>query len=361
MAGIAFALGLLVAAPEQEAERHVVLVTTDGLRWEEVFGGADADLLNKQAGGVEKPDALKKEFWRPTPEERRAALLPFFWEVVAKEGQVYGNARQGCPVRVMNGRNFSYPGYNEMLCGAPDPRIDSNDKKPNSNVTVLEWLNGRPGFKGRVAAFCSWDVFPWILNRDRSGVAVNAGYEPIVDGEPTAEQRLLNALMEELPRPFEGSRLDGLTFRAAMEHLRRHKPRVLYLAFDDTDSWAHAGKYDQYLHAARRVDGFLRTLWTALQSMPEYKGRTSLVLTTDHGRGDAPTGWKTHGEKVKGAEFAWLAVLGPDTPARGEMRDTGKLTQSQVAATVAALVGEDFCSAAPQAARPVEGATGRRR
>ncbi|MGI8992391.1 MAG: hypothetical protein ACR2I2_22775, partial [Bryobacteraceae bacterium] len=41
---------------------------------------------------------------------------------------------------VTNGLNFSYPGYSETLCGFADPRIKSNDKVPNPNVTVLEWL-----------------------------------------------------------------------------------------------------------------------------------------------------------------------------------------------------------------------------
>jgi hypothetical protein len=41
------------------------------------------------------------------------------------------------------------------LCGFPDPRIDSNDKVPNPNVTLFEWLHQKPAFKGKVAAFGS--------------------------------------------------------------------------------------------------------------------------------------------------------------------------------------------------------------
>ena len=99
--------------------------------------------------------------------------------MLAREGQIYGNAPRGSVARVTNGRNFSYPGYNELLSGRADPRIDSNDKKPNPNVTVLEWLNGREPYRGKVAAFGSWDTFPWIINRERSGVLVNAGFEPM--------------------------------------------------------------------------------------------------------------------------------------------------------------------------------------
>ncbi|HEY2944558.1 MAG TPA: phosphoglyceromutase, partial [Vicinamibacteria bacterium] len=136
------AAGALAAAPPERRTANVVLVTTDGLRGQEVFGGAEERLLGKE-GGVEEPEALRRAFWRETPEARREALLPFLWGVVAREGQLYGNAARGSGARVTNGLNFSYPGYNELLTGAADPRIDSNDKRPNPNVTVLEWLNGR--------------------------------------------------------------------------------------------------------------------------------------------------------------------------------------------------------------------------
>ena len=95
------------------------------------------------------------EWWagqRATPEARREVLMPFFWSTIAKEGQLYGNQHKGSIGHVTNGKNFSYPGYSEILCGFSDPRIDSNAKKPNPNVTMPEWLNGKPAFAGRVAA-----------------------------------------------------------------------------------------------------------------------------------------------------------------------------------------------------------------
>ena len=89
-----------------------------------------------------------------------------------------------------------------------------------------------------------------------------------------------------------------------------------------------------------------------VQEMPEYKDKTALVLTTDHGRGLTRVDWTDHGKKVIGAEFIWIAVLGPDTPGRG-VRENVETTQSQVAATIAALLGEDFNAACPQAAPPL--------
>ena len=202
--------GVLRAA---EPVTNVVLVTTDGLRGQEVFSGAEERLLGKQ-GGVEDPAALRRAFWRPTPEARRETLLPFLWTVVAREGQIYGNAARGSAARVTNGHNFSYPGYNELLTGVADPRVDSNDKRPNPNVTVLEWLNGRPGYRGRVAAYCSWDVFPFIINRERSGVVVNAAADP-VPAAGRSDLAMLNRLLADTTPLSTGVRYDSFTFAAA--------------------------------------------------------------------------------------------------------------------------------------------------
>jgi hypothetical protein len=350
------AASILPGAPVRQT-RNVVLITTDGLRWQEVFGGADEKLLTKEAG-VSDPAALKQEFWRDTPGARREVLLPFLWTVIATQGQVYGDVERDREVRVTNGHNFSYPGYNELLSGKADPRIDSNDKKPNPNVTVLEWLNARDAYRGKVAAFCSWDVFPWILNRERSGVLVNAGWEPATTGDP-ARRAMLNQLLADTTPFVDGVRHDSFTFAAALDHVRAERPRVLYVALGETDDWAHLGRYDNYLRTARRFDGYVRRLWEAMQGMDEYRGRTTFVITTDHGRGSAPSEWKSHGEKIPASRSIWIAVLGPDTlplPLAADRQPSAVLTQSQVAPTVAALLGEDFGAAMPGVARPIDAA-----
>src|SRR5947209_11364021 len=121
------------AAPRKT--HNVIFVMTDGLRWQEVFHGADASLMNKALGGVDDPAPLKQLYWRADEGARRKQLMPFVWTTIAKSGQIYGNHDKASDAVVTNGLNFSYPGYNETLCGFADPRIDSNDKRPNPNVT----------------------------------------------------------------------------------------------------------------------------------------------------------------------------------------------------------------------------------
>lgn len=338
-------------AAQPSRTRNLIVFMADGLRWQEVFQGVDAALMNKESGVSNLPE-LQKLFARPTREQSRAALLPFLWSVVARRGQVFGNRALGSDVRVTNGFNFSYPGYSETFCGFGDPRVDSNDKKYNPNLNVLEWLNRKPGYAGKVAAFGAWELFPYILNAPRAGIVVNAGYEPLLQPPVTGPMALLNRLKRETAF-WEGEAFDAPTFLTALEYFKQHKPRVLFVSLGETDEWAHHGRYDLYLKAANLFDRYAGELWQTAQSMPEYRGSTSLVLAVDHGRGDAPKGWESHGQKFPDSQYTWMACMGPDTRPLGERRRVPAVTQSQIAATLAALLGEDFTADAPRAAKPV--------
>jgi hypothetical protein len=297
-------------------------------------------------------EALRTRFWRETPDQRRAALLPFVWSTMAQQGQIFGDRGSRAEARVTNGLNFSYPGYSETFCGVADPRIDSNDKRYNPNLNVLEFLHGRPGLQGRVAAFGAWELFPWILNAPRSGLLVNAGYEPLKLSQSSATLGQLNRLKAETEY-WDSEAFDSFIFHTALEYLRLQKPRVLAILLGETDEWAHAGRYDLYLKSAHRVDQYARLLWETLQAMPEYRGSTTLILTTDHGRGSNRKTWRSHGRRIPESQFIWMAFLGPDTPALGVRQNTAPVTQAQLAATIAALLGEDFRSAVPAAAPPI--------
>jgi Type I phosphodiesterase / nucleotide pyrophosphatase len=350
------ALASLLAAARQSPPApiasNVLVVTMDGLRWQEVFGGLEASLLTKEAGGVADPAVSERRFGAPTAAARRERLMPFFWSMIAKRGQIFGDPAAGSIARVTNGLRFSYPGYNELLAGFADPRIDSNDPKPNPNVTVLEWLNKRPAFAGRVAAYASWELLPWILNASRSGIMCNGDGPPVA--EPTTDrERLLNEFAADLPPYWGQTRFDAPTGFGALEYLRTRRPRVLYVMLGETDEWAHGRRYDLYLDAAERNDRFVRRLWETAQAMPAYANRTALIVTTDHGRGDTATDWPDHGRKVPAADRIWIGVVGPSVPALG-VRAGVVATQAQVAATIAALLGEDYRRDQPKAAPPLD-------
>ena len=343
---LAFALLPLRGGVAQTPARNVVVITLDGLRWQEMFTGADRAYFKQAKSG--EPGASEKRFWRPAPEERRAALMPFMWGTIATKGQIFGDSSKASRAHLTNGLWFSYPGYNEMFSGVADPRIDSNDKVPNPNVTVLEWLNSRPGFQDRVAAFGSWDVLPFILNTGRSRIPVGSGFTP-VPSPKTERERAINELAADLPAYWEYGPFDAPIVYAALESLRTTKPRVLYIMLGEGDEWAHAGRYDLYLDATWRSDRFIARVWNTLQSIPEYANQTTLLVTTDHGRGATTSDWTDHGRKVPAAESTWMAALGPNIAPLG-VRASVTVTTSQLAATIAAVVGEDFGRATPAAA-----------
>ncbi len=266
---------LVPATLAQDGPQNVVLVTLDGLRGEEVFTGADQRLMVKE-NGVDKPDDLKQKFWRESPRARREALMPFLWQMAESNqgwmaGDVYDHQSK---VIVTNGLFFSYPGYSELLCGLADAKIISNDKKYNTNVTVLEWLNQQPDLQGQVAAFGSWDVFPYIINDKRSHIPVNAGWQKFEVGNAD-RLATLNEVSEQLFHQWDGVRYDVLTTGGAIEYLKAKQPRVLYVSLGETDDWAHAGKYDRYLLAAQQNDHFIRQLWETCQSLSSHRGRTT--------------------------------------------------------------------------------------
>jgi Type I phosphodiesterase / nucleotide pyrophosphatase len=303
-------------------ETHVILVVADGLRWQEVYRGADSVLLFHSDAIPRGANDARRRYWRRTPAERRAALMPFVWSTVAREGQLYGNRDAGSVARVTNPMKFSYPGYNEMLVGIPDPRIDRNDFGPNPNVTVFEWLNGQDDFGGRVAVTGTWDTFRDIFNERRSRLRVHA----------------------------PGS--DAGTHAAALRLLQR-KPRALFVGYGETDDLAHKGRYDLTLDAAHAIDRYVAEIWRQTQAMPEYRGRTTLIFVADHGRGRTARDWTDHGNDVPGSEETWMAILGPGLDMTGEQRGGSAVTLAQTAATVAAALGLDYLAEVPRAAPPL--------
>jgi hypothetical protein len=340
--------------------RNVVLIVSDGLRWQEVFTGADPQLLNEKHGGIwDKEADLRREYWRDTPVERRKALFPFLWTTVATQGQIFGNRTLGSPARVTNGKAFSYPGYNEMLTGHPDPRIDSNEFGPNPNISVLEWLNAQPDLRGSVNVYATWATFKDILNVSRSHLPMQVGWDtpyPAAQPYPSAQgahERLLDRLYASTTRLDDEDVYDSFMQVALLDFLGAHHPHVLFVGYGETDNWAHAGRYDLVLQSAHVFDHFVEELWNALQRLPDYRDQTTFIITTDHGRGSGLTQWKEHGVEEPGSENIWIAVMGPDTAALGERHNIPEVHQAQIAATVAALLGKDYRQGVPEAAPPL--------
>ena len=336
--------------------RSLILATSDGLRWQEFFTGIDAQLLrDKDAGMGDTAESLRARLWHPTPEDRRQALMPFFWGTLAQQGVVLGNVNKASSIRVTNRYHNSYPGYSELLTGrAQDDVIQGNNPVQNPTPSFLQFLKQHWNLAPEQAAvFASWEMFSYIAETRPGEIFVNAGYEN--SSVPAGSERvaLLNQLQKQALYIEDSARHDAFTFGLAMEYLKSVQPRLFYIAFDETDDWAHNKRYDRVLESIQFFDSALRDLWNWVQSTPAYQGTTTLILTCDHGRGKTKADWNTHGG-APGDDQIWLAVIGPDTPARGELTNTQPHFQRDIAPTALELLGVDYRQFAGVQGKPIQ-------
>ncbi|MBL7739681.1 MAG: hypothetical protein JNK14_10705 [Chitinophagaceae bacterium] len=342
--GILLFVLVAMTVSAQSKTENIIIITTDGLRWQDVFKGMDPAIANNKKFNQDDSGYIYKNYWHDTESERRKKLMPFLWSVLESKGQVYGNRQFNNKVDNANPYWFSYPGYSEIMTGYADTAINSNSYPPNPNITVLEFFNKQPKLKGKVAAFGAWNAFDRILNEKRSGIPVMSAFDTTGGNRPTANEKLINAMLKDSHKPWlEGECLDVFTHYMAMEWLKTKKPKVLYIAYGETDEWAHAGMYRSYLDAAHQVDAWIKQIWDIVQGDPLYRNKTSLFITVDHGRGDIKKEeWTSHNNKIQDAHEIWFAVMGPDTEAKGEIKETMQLYQKQFAQTIARLMNYTF-------------------
>ena len=330
------------AAQPSSKTPNIFIITIDGFRWQELYEGADPHLVTNP-DFVSDTSLTKEMYWDSTAELRRRKLMPFFWNVIAEKGQLYGNRTFHNKVNVKNFLKISYPGYNEILTGKTNFLISPNLAINNPNRNVLEYLNDIPEYHGKVVVFSSWNIFPYILNEQRNELPVNSGYQMQPD-ENNGDQDL--RLIDSVQQGMSGktnTRYDELTYLNAREYIKSHHPSVVFISFGETDEFAHAGRYDLYLQHAADIDRMIATLWYDAQTDPYYKGNTSFLITTDHGRGSKKiSSWTTHGFWVKGSGETWLAMMGPHISPMGEIRSEEQIYQRQLASTIAILLGQQF-------------------
>lgn len=314
-------------------QNKIFIITLDGFRWEEIFGGADSLLINDPSINADTA-VTKAMYWAEDAVERRKKLLPFFWNVIGNRGELYGNRQYNNKVNVANPYALSYPGYSELLTGSVDYLLYNNDRRKNSNENILQVLNNTEAYAGKVAAFTSWDMFPYILNRkEKNGFVLNSGLQSVEDRKLSASQALVNSLQGDISNE-EVTRYDELTFVVCREYIEKNRPSVVLLSFSGTDNAAHGRHYDEYLQQANNADRMIGQLWQMVQSIPEYAGKTTFLITTDHGRGKKKSNWSDHGFFVSGSSQTWYALLGNTVVPKGEMKMENQAYQKELSSLV---------------------------
>jgi hypothetical protein len=349
-----------VAQAETTATRHLILITLDGVRTQDLFGGMDPVIAADPVGsGIYDEVHTRKLYWRETPAERRAALMPRFWGELIPSGMLLGNRSKGSAVSVQNHHWFSYPGYAEMLTGKAQPEVRSNDLVRYPHATFMDHLvKALPAEKYEIAQVGSWDGFTMAASQADGSFMMTGAYDDVPAGLSSPVMDLYADLRRNIQGFWEEGSTDAPSFRIGREYLLKHRPRMLWIGLGQSDDWAHAQRYDLLLDYLHLVDAWIADLWQTVQSTEGLKDQTSLIVTTDHGRGLTPRDWMEHGDEIQGCGEIWMLILGPDTPAMGEVGPYPEVFQGSVASTSLQLLGLDWKDFDPGAAPPVPGVSG---
>ena len=330
-----FALTILLSTTLFAQEPKVILVTLDGVRWKEVFRGVEKSILdNKKYTSTIKQTT--DAFWNEDSIKRREILMPFTWKTIKEKGVILGNRDAENFVNLNNKHLWSYPGYNEIITGkADDINIVNNKAIPNSNVSVFEIANQQNELNGKVMVVGSWMMYPNIFNQERSKILINAGYQQSFNPNKTEKELLIERFQQETPREWNGTRFDIFTHEFALEAMKNQKPKLLFIGYGEADDFGHDEDYDQYINAINRNDRMIEELWNYVQSDPFYKDQTTIIITTDHGRGNGNE-WTDHNDKVIGSDEGFILMIGNGIkPNKIKKKQT---SVNQIASTIADLL-----------------------
>jgi hypothetical protein len=330
---------------QTSSQKKIIVITTDGFRWQEVFKGLDKEILKNKFYQNGDSANTANHFGATSIEESRKKLLPFMWTTIAQNGQIHGNRTKGSFVDTYNPYWFSYPGYSEILTGQVDTAVNSNEYMANPNTNFFEYLNTLPYYHDKIVAFGAWDAFKRILNEKRAGFPVINGttVDSFLLKDPTF--KLMADIMKDSYQPFGEEALDGFIKHMSLAYLKKYKPNAMYVSYGDTDELAHAGNYAEYLKAANRFDEYLQSIYNFVNTDPEYKNNTIILITTDHGRGDTiKTQWTSHGQKVNDSHQIWYAMIGAGVEPLGEIQSNEQVYQKELIHKVAKIANLDFKS-----------------
>jgi hypothetical protein len=295
----------LVTPRSAPRTRNIILVTIDGVRWQEIFGGAARELPCRGA----------------------SALVPNL-QALGEAGITVGAV--GEPMLSSGPKFVSLPGYREIVRGRASADCTDNECARLETPTLLDEMSD-------VAVIASWERIARVTPKN---AVVSAGRH---EGS-RRDQLRVNARASQIldegahsrARPgYADYRPDRYTAALAKEYLRERRPRFLWVALGDTDEYAHRNDYDGYLASLRGADRLVGELWAQLGEMGEYGAETTLLVTADHGRADD---FRDHGDAPESSRV-WLVAAGGAVMPRGKVPAQRTVHLADIAPTVRVLLG----------------------
>jgi hypothetical protein len=307
--------------------RNVVIVTIDGVRWQEVFGGIDA--VRARSAGMSSCEILAG-----------GELTPNLHRHFAGRGVVLGAPGYG--EMVASGPNFvSLPGYQEIFTGRASS-CTSNFCDHISETTLADEL--REQFQLRpeqIAVVTSWRTIERAAALDDRSIIISAGRHGGATRDLARITALGSRLLDEASEAdaYPGwldYRPDRYTAALALDYLVAQRPRFMFIGLGDTDEYAHRRNYRGYVSALQAADQFVGQLMDTLATLDDYGAETTVIVTTDHGRAASLAG---HGGDAPESRRVWLFAAGGAVPAVG-FADVSRITRlADIAPTVRAWMG----------------------
>jgi len=277
---------------------NVILVMLDGVRWQEFFHGSDSSIsseMNEPVIFKNIQESLKKQKQVNSGSKAGTALQAFF---------VSGDRTSGSENSVSNHRFISLPAYQSIMAG-----VTTSCKTNSCGRVQVETLQEKIRRelklkKTEVATIASWEEIPNAVEHLEGQTFVNAGVQEIHEGMLDATTLALNRKQSQNNGGWE-SRKDDYTFAQAVNYVKNNKPRFLFISLNDSDEWAHRGKYTEYVSTLKGYDKKIQVLFDTLGSMGAYGRATTVIVTTDHGRGNGSR-WKDHGTSSPESKYFWI-------------------------------------------------------
>lgn len=303
----------VVPEPESELpERHVVVVTLDGVRWEDILGS--------------------------TPETSTLAM-PNLHRLVRERGTVFGGGGCEHDVRTHGSTFVSFPGYLEIFTGKPTV-CTHNYCPPPETDTFVDEARRTSHRAADVAVFASWNRYGAATARDRKNIVMSSGAHTIalpIAKEDAKIKSLLDLGSATAGYPGYGDyRQDVNTARIALRYLETKTPRLLVIGLGDADEQAHRGDTAGYKRAIARSDEILGDLDRTLARMGPDGERTAVIVTTDHGRAHS---LYNHGAGSPESARVFVAAYGAGITQRGVACPPEDVKLTHVAGAVRALLG----------------------
>lgn len=136
-----------------------------------------------------------------------------------------------------------------------------------------------------------------------------------------------------------GFREDAVTVLNAKKIMKKYSPNMIVMNLKDVDVNGHAENWDGYLQAIKRTDASIKEIWDYIQSLPQYKDKTTLIVSNDHGRhlDGNEEGFSQHGDNCAGCRHIEFFAIGPDFKTNTVI-STGDYEQIDVPSTIAELL-----------------------